>query len=249
MTNDQNPLIYLVLGAAGSGRRTVLADLIEGGVAEGERALVLTSESEAGSFPVARTATWRWAEDHVEISPEVLGDCTHVFILTDGRRSPLDQIEAFKPWIEQTGGALARIITVVNCRLAEQQPALAPWYDACIHFSDVVLLAHRDGVTNKWISDFQARYKDRFYPCLFEFVKEGRVKNPPLLLEPETRRISHFFDAPDWDALEDEDDDDAAETEEEVVLGEATDPYMERNAGGHRLKEIPDITRFLPPQG
>ena len=36
--------MYLVLGAAGSGRREVLADLIEGGLAEGDRPAVLVAD-------------------------------------------------------------------------------------------------------------------------------------------------------------------------------------------------------------
>jgi hypothetical protein len=62
------------------------------------------------------------------------------------------------------------------------------------------------GRPNKWIGDFKGKFEHKFYPCLFEFVKEGRVKNPALVLAPVARRMSHVFDEQEWIA-EDEDDD------------------------------------------
>jgi hypothetical protein len=117
----------------------------------------------------------------------------------------------------------------------------------------VVLLTGREGVGNKWLSDFQARFKDQFYPCLFELVKAGRVKNPPLILEPQSRRMSHLFDEVEWEILESEDseeqlenDDDERETNEEIEVKQEIDPYFERVPGGRRIKELPDIAKFLP---
>lgn len=254
MSQPEPPLIYIVLGAAGSGRRQILADLIEGGIAEDERALVLLSEREApveSDKLLPRVERWRAEGDEITTSGEGFGDATHVFFLTDGRENPVDQIERLKGWVERSGGELARVLCVVNCQLAEQHRELIAWYEACIHFSDVVLLANREGVANKWLSDFQNRFKDQFFPCLFEFVKDGRVKNPPLLLEPQARRVSHLFDEPDWEILgEDEDDEDEdseeRETTEEVEVTPEVDPYLERRAGGRRVKEIPDIAKFLP---
>jgi hypothetical protein len=253
MSTGQTPLVYIILGAAGSDRRVVLRDLIEGGLSEGESSVVLlTARDAVGAPEFGRMVEWTWEGDHAQIPPDAIGEATHVFLVSDGRLDPVDQIEAFKPWIEQTGGSLARIITVVNCRLAEAHREVVAWYEACIHFSDVVLLAHREGVANKWMSEFQGRFRDLFYPCLFEFVKEGRVKNPPLILEPEARRMSHFFDEPDWEVLgeddEAEDDEDAekGDSEEEVEMVPESDPYMDRWAGGRRVKELPNIAKFLP---
>jgi hypothetical protein len=50
----------------------------------------------------------------------------------------------------------------------------------------------REGVANKWLSDFRAHFDGQFYPCLFELVKGGRVKNPALVLDPLARRMSHL---------------------------------------------------------
>lgn len=246
------PLVYLILGAAGSGRREVLADLIEGGLAEGDRAAVMLAETEApdafdAKFPAL--SRWRWTEAET-IEGELPSDATHVFFISDGRKNPVEQIEVFKAWLEAQGGELARVLCVVNCQLAEKNSALLAWYDACIHFADVVLLNKREGVANKWMSDFQTHFKKQFLPCLFELVKEGRVKNPALVLVAEARRMSHFLDAEqDWIFTDSEgeviDEEEEAEGEEEIEAKPEEDPYFVRDAAGRRLKKIPDIAKYL----
>jgi hypothetical protein len=244
------PLIYFVLGATGSGRREVLVDLLADGLAPTDQPMVLLSAAEpaaAADAKLPHLARWRWAEPEMEIP--ALNEVTHVFLIADGRSNPVEQIEAFKAWLTTSGGELARIICVVNCRLAEQHPPLVAWYEACAHFSDVVLLNHREGVANKWMSDFQNRFKDQFYPFLTEFVKAGRVKNPVLILDPQARRMSHVFDEDiDWvvSGVEgDESEDDIPEGEEEVEMTPEVDPYFERDAANRRKKIIPDIAKYL----
>lgn len=252
---NSKKLVYVFLGAAGSGRREILADLLSDGLAPDDRAAVLLAESES---PVAADAAlgaavtrWSWADGVIEAA--LPPGATHVFFVTDGLRNPVDQLEALKPWLAAQGAELANVICVVNCRLAEQHPPLLAWYDACVHFADAVLFNRREGVANKWISDFQARYKNLFYPCLFEFVKEGRVKNPALLLDPQPRRMSHYFeDEADWivSGVDEEGDDvadeeDIEDGEEEVTATVAEDPYLARYPSGRRVKELPDITQFL----
>ena len=247
-----NPLVYLVLGAAGSGRREVLADLIEAGLAEGERGAVLLAESEAAEAFDAKlpaVTRWRWTENET-IEGELPRDATHVFFISDGRRNPVEQIEVFKAWLEVQGGELARVLAVVNCQLAEKNPPLLAWYEACVHFADVVLLNKREGVANKWFSDFQAHFKKLFLPCLFELVKGGRVKNPALVLDPRARRMSHAFDAEqDWiftDEKGDEiEEDEESEGDEEVEVTAAVEPYFVRDVAQRREKKIPDIAKFL----
>lgn len=253
MNASATPLIYVVLGAVGSDRRRVMSDLMEGGLADEDRGVLILSEGEADpalekTFP--RVSHWSWAEGQFSVPDDALGDATHVFFVTDGRENPVDQLEAFKLWLDQSGGQFGRVLCLVNCKLAEQHPEVVAWYEACIHFSDVVLLTHREGVGNKWLSDFQSRFKDQYFPCLFEFVKEGRVKNPPLILEPEARRMSHLFDETEWVVLDEDsdgaDDSEDEESEEEVEVVAEVDPYLERRIGGRRVKEIPDIAKFLP---
>lgn len=265
MSAKPSLLVYLILGSAVSGRREVVADVIEGGLTAADRPVVLLAESERAA-PVdarlGRIERWRW--DGQAIAAAVPTDATHVFFLTDGRANPVDQLEAFRPWLVAAGAELARVICVVNCRRAEQHPELLAWYDACVHFSDIVLLNRRDGVANKWLSEFRRRYEDAFLPCLFEFVKDGRVKNPALLLEPQARRMSLYFDedAPtlsaadaaeaagveitdeEWEPLDEEDLETPAGAEDE---GQDTgvDPYFALDAAGRRAKRIPDIAKFL----
>jgi hypothetical protein len=243
--SSEKPLVYLILGAVGSGRREVVADLIEGGLAEGDRALALLSVDERASDFDARLgplARWRWVEHRIEV-PEP-DSATHVFFFTDGRRNPVDQIEAFQAWLAASGGELARILCVINCGLAARHQELLAWFDACVHFADVVLLNRRDGLANKWMSDFQARYAAQFLPCLFELVKAGRVKNPALILEPQARRMSHVFDEElNWEVTGEGGED--ADDEEQIEAHPEDDPYLQRRPGGRRVKEIPDLAKYL----
>jgi hypothetical protein len=252
MAEAEKPLVYIVLGVAGSGRREVIADLLEGGLAEGDRAVVFLSERETADPSDARLGEiqrWSWTDGAV--TGAVPPGATHVFFVTDGRGNPVDQIEALKPWIEGNGAELGRILTVVHCSFAEQHHEMLAWYDACIHFSDVALLNRRDGVANKWLSEFRRRYEDTFTPCLFEFVKGGRVKNPPLVLEPQPRRMSHYFDEEtDWvvTGIESgsEDENDALDNvDEEVEVSAAVDPYFALDAAGRRAKRIVDVAKLL----
>ena len=253
MNGSAKPLVYLILGSAGSGRREVLLDLIEGGLAESDRAAVMLPAGEAGANEVEaklpRVTTWA-AEDGA-IAAQLPSDATHVFFVVDGTRNPVDQIEAFKPWLAAQGGELARVICVIDSQRAAKHDALLAWYEACVHFSDVVLLNRREGIENKWMSDFLGHFKKQYYPCVFEMIKGGRVKNPALILEPQARRMSHAFDEEqDWvfTNSEGEQIDEQEETGDDTEEIEATpeeDPYFVRRNGGRRVKEIPDISKFL----
>jgi G3E family GTPase len=228
-----------------------LADLIEDGMGEADRPAVLVSSTEAPDPADARLGSpgqWTLLPEN-QVDAEMPPDATHVFILLDGRLNPVDQVEALKSWLSDRAAEVARVLCVVNCQLLEKNPKLFAWYEACIHFSDVVLLAQRDGVTNKWISDFRGRFEHKFYPCLFEFVKDGRVRNPALVLAPVARRMSHVFDEQEWIAEDEDDDEDEQEEGEEVEMKAAEDPYFERRNGGRRVHEIPDLADFLPKPG
>ncbi len=272
MDSSSRPLVYLVLGTPGSGRRAILSDLIADGLAADDRAVTALPDAEAASewdAKLGRVVRWSWREgafslDVPGLARGATADFTHLFIVADGRRNPVDQIESFREWLRGRPADLARIITVVNCGLVHaHDAAIRPWIDACVHFSDVVLLASREGVPNKWMSDFQAHYRDAFMPALFEFVKQGRVKNPILVLEPEARRLSQAFDessdlalarelAPDAEITFTDESGDDEEGGEESPPGAGDDEspveaYFERRQNGRRTIELPDIARFLPP--
>jgi hypothetical protein len=250
--SHEKPLVYLILGAPGSGRREIVADLLDGGLEAEERArarVFLSADEPADPIDARLGAVerWHWVDGAIE-TPS-LGGATPVFFVADGRRNPVDQVEAFRAWLLTSDGELGRILCVVHCRLIAEHSQLRAWNDACVHFSDVVLLNRRAGLPNKWVSDFQAHYASQFLPCLFEAVKNGRVKNPAVILEPQARRLSHAFDADlAWEAVEDVDDEEEVEENSEVELTpEENDLYLARRPGGRRAKEIPDIADFLPP--
>lgn len=252
MSSTEKPLVYLILGATGSGRREVVVDLIDGGLGDGNRAAALVAAHEMpdeNDAKLANVGRWSWQDE--TIAGTLPADASHVFFFADGRGNPVDQVEVFKPWVEAQGGELARVISVVNCQLAEKNPPLLAWYEACVHFSDVVLLNRREGVENKWLSDFLNHFKKQYYPCLFEMVKHGRVKNPALVLEPQARRMTHVFDEePNWVFTnaegEEIDEQEEVEDEDEIEAKPEEDPYLERRYGGRRVKQIPNIAEFLP---
>lgn len=252
MPPAEKPLVYLILGAAGSGRREIVADLIAEGLRDTGRAATLLAESEVPSEHDAKLAPLsRWAWRDEVIVGTLPAEATHVFFIADGRANPVDQIEVFKAWVEAQGGELARVLCVVNCQLVEKNPSLLAWYEACVHFSDVVLLTRREGVDNKWLSGFLGHFQKQYYPCLFETVKAGQVKNPALVLEPQARRMTHVFDdEPNWiftdgegEEIDEQEETEGDEDEVEAKLEE--DPYFVRDAAGRRAKRLPDIAKFL----
>jgi hypothetical protein len=128
-------------------------------------------------------------------------------------------------------------------------PKASAWFEACIHFSDVVLLNRREGVGNKWIRDFQERHRKAALPAVFGFVKKGKVENPAALLFPEARRLTKIFDRPESGTFVDEIPE--MVIEEGGDLGpdpdaeDGVDPYLERYEQGERRMRLPDIRNFL----
>ncbi len=250
--STEKPLVYLILGAAGSGRREVLVDLIEAGLNEGDRPAVLLSRGEADDPADAKLpaiSRWEWRDEM--ILAQLPEGATRVFFIADGAVNPVEQIEVFKNWLEAQGAELARVICVVNSQLAAKHPALLAWFEACVHFSDIVLLNKREGVDNKWMSEFLNHFKKLYYPCLFEPVRAGRVKNPALVLDPQARRMSHVFDAEqDWiftnaEGEEIDEQEESGDSEEEIEAKPEEDPYFVRDAAGRRAKRLPDIAKYL----
>lgn len=253
-----SPSVYFILGTPGSGRRAIVRDLIENGV-EG-KSLVLLAESEAADpvdeklAALENATVRRWAWTGSALPPVDLPDDATVFFLADSQVSPIDQLEALKPWLAAHGAELARIFCVVDCQLAEKQPVLRQWFDACIHFSDVVFLTRREGLANKWLSDFINRFKDERFPCHFVQVKaKGDLATPLVWLDPTPRRVSQYFEE-DYVDLSDvviETGDDEAEEGEPVEPGEEDgiippEPYFVKLSSGRREREVPDVRDYLP---
>lgn len=236
--------LYLILGAAGSRRRLVLADLVSEGLQPTDRAAVLLSDAEApdvaGDAALAKSgaqiARWSWVKPEMEF--EVPADATHLFLVADGRSNPVDQIEALRELLEMRPGLrLARVLFVADAALLHAKAELQPWYDACAHFADVVLLTKVEGLDQKWVNGFEKRYRDKYFPFLYEIVRRDQLKNPAVLLVPEARRVAQVFD---------EDIALADESDEEIEAAKAeNDKYFARKRGGSRVEPLPDIAAQL----
>lgn len=245
------PAAYLVLGVSGAGRRAVLSGLLPDGLGDGARVALLTAPDEPAPDPavaaalaaVPGLALGTWSLDPAgRLHAPLAADVTHVFVVADGAADPADQIEAFHGWLGGGGGTLARVLTVVHCALAAAHPVLDRWHDACIHFSDVVFFNHREGAGNAWVGARLARLRKERLPCLVELVRRSGFDNPALLLEPQARRISVHFDAPeDWP---DPDDDEGDAPDPGDLVGKP-DPWLERLPSGRRVRELPDIRPLL----
>ncbi|MDI1337473.1 MAG: hypothetical protein PSU94_14920 [Lacunisphaera sp.] len=252
--------VYFILGTPGSGRRAIVRDLIENGLAAEGKALVLLAGTEAADPADAKLAAqtntevrrWQWTKP--ALPPVDLPAGATVFLIADAHADPLDQLEALKPWLEEHGAELARIFCVMDCTLAEKHPVLRQWFDAIIHFADVVFLTRREGLANKWLSDFIKHYTGQRFPCHFVPVKtKGDLATPLVWLDPTPRRVSQYFED-DYVDLSDvviETGDDEAEAGEAVEPGEEDgiippEPYFVRLSSGRRAKEVPDHRDFLP---
>ncbi|MBA3848622.1 MAG: hypothetical protein C0502_01335 [Opitutus sp.] len=246
--NPSAASVYFILGTPGAGRRALVLDLMENGLGPDETALVLIASgepadpSDAKLASLPRTEVRRWRPGPGISLPEgELGSPTRVFLLADSQADAITQTESLKPWLAHHGAALARIFTVVDCGFAEKHPALAPWFDACIHFSDVVFLTRREGVQNKWLSGFVRRYEEQFFPCHFIPMKKGGLPNPALVLEPQPRRVSQYFDAQEEipeDLVIETDGEEPEDGDEDAPPVEV---YFERNRSGRRVRELPDV--------
>ncbi|HLP03201.1 MAG TPA: hypothetical protein VK163_14340, partial [Opitutaceae bacterium] len=192
--------LYFILGSAGARRRAVLADLLEG-LLPTDRAAVLLSDAEApdgaGDAALAKSgatvARWHWAKPEMEF--EVPAEATHLFLVADGRSNPVDQVEAVRELLlTRVDLRLARVLFVADAALLHAHPELQPWYDACAHFADVVVLTKPEGVPQKWVGAFEKRFREQYFPFLFEVLRREQLKNPAALLVPEARRVAQVFD-------------------------------------------------------
>ena len=251
-----DPIVYLILGSRGAGRRSVITDLIEFGTEEAEKSLVALSAEEpnTSAFEVRKREVKTVECSLVDraLDFEVPNGTNMIFVMADGAQSPAEFVYSFFLWIKKTGYELGRVLTVLDCELMSEHKDLDGWFDCCIHFSDIVLLSNRQNVSNKWVGELKDEYnKKRCFPCLFEYVKKGRLANPALALSPETRRISMVFEAeePETEFVEYAEDDEEELIEEELEPSIAGDPekdaYLKFVVSAKKESPIPDIRPFL----
>lgn len=241
------PIVYLFLGCKGSDQFSVVADLIEFGTEKEEVSVLYhaagDAEEVASDFVVKHreVSVRACAVNGGSFDIVVPESAELLFIVADGLADPADVVEAFHSWLPGSGCELGRIVTVLHCDLAVRQKVAFDWFECCIHFSDIVLLSRREKVSNKEMKLFLDRYEEECYPCLWEYVKKGRVSNPSLVLDTQPRRISRVFDEPE--VFEDDQEED--ELEEEIAGDVTKDRFLKRGSGGRRAVELPDIGAFL----
>jgi hypothetical protein len=241
----ERPLVYLIFGVPNSERRSVLYDLIEGGLPQGEPVLYFRPKGEVNSphdesieaLENVSVVEWELANSKIKHGP-ISAEPEKIFFLAPGISNPADVAEALKLWINHNDCEIGRIITVVDCSFLSQKEQSRGWFNACIHFSDVVLLARRELVDNKWIKEFETHYRKACFPCHIELASHGKAKNPVAVLQPEARRMTLYFD----ELIPIEDDEFEDEEKPEDIK---PDPYVERNESGQHTRPIIDIAKLL----
>lgn len=260
---NMQPLFYVILGTRESSRVKIMQDLCHDLLHRMEGTIGLVgSVSDSEWAEIARlaegdaTGRLQCVAMPAPESPlkEFCPACETVFYLVEEGENPVDAIERVHGFLAETPFVLGRIITTVNTHLLYGNGRLKPWYEACIHFSDYVFLANREGVPDKWIREYQLHFTKECLPCHVELLRKTGVKHPALVLEPEARRLSQYFDEevnlpvapetldPDWPAIEYEDDplgEEDGEDEDPTV-----DHYIKRTVAGRREVVLPDMRGF-----
>lgn len=232
--------LCLVIGSAGSGRTDVANDLARFAWPAGEMIRVLSHGTSADA------SHWSWDGSATRLPAP--GEERAAILITDGRRSQVDQLESLIAAAPVAGWKITRILCTVDLPLLHQHDVLTDWYRACLHFSDAAVLVGRASVPNAWLSKFLDLVKADSMPCLIvQMPKSGGLPNPAELIEGEPRRMSLVLD--DLDAVDEMEFDEDNLPEEPFDLVRKTDPYFERDMHGRRVLGLPDIAQVLREAG
>ncbi len=87
--------------------------------------MLLASDEPADELDLKLPGLARWAWTGQAIDAALPPGATPVFFVAQGRGNPVEQIDAFKPWLAAQGGELARVISVVNCSARGKKSAAA----------------------------------------------------------------------------------------------------------------------------
>jgi hypothetical protein len=174
-----------------------------------------------------------------------------VFWLLDPKENLADSIESTAEILEDAEITPAKILTVVDCQATEKHSVVQKYYQASIHFSDVVLLGNREDVSQKWLREWQETFRKGCFPCDFHMIKKGgHLVEAQQIIYPDIRRITQVFDPPEeetavdpmllpeWEASFDPED------EEELPPPTESDPWLARHPNGARQQIIPDVSPF-----
>lgn len=238
----ESPKIYLLLGPKGSGRRSVFLECVDS-LPQSTPILYFRHESDSNqeSDPIDQAILKndsieivKWKLEATKIKHSTIRanpEC--IFFLAPAVIHIADVIEGLKGWLEKNECSLTRIISIVHCGLAKEKASHLQWFEASMHFSDMVLLNRRELVGTKWVQDFIAKYKKIYHPTRFELIKKDRLTNPMDILDYQVFRNSLYFDS--LTPIEED------EIDELMPEDQNEDPYIERLESGRRMKPIPLI--------
>lgn len=236
-----SPKVYLIFGTRDSGRRAILLDLLSD-LPNSENSLYFRdaetppakTDAELESIESLHSCQFSLNTCKIEhASISMKGSPSKIFFLPDETRDPADTVEGLQAWLKKNNCALTRVLSVVDCQRIFSQPESQSWHDACMHFSDMVLLNRRESVATQWLQDWLNAQKKIFHPTRFELVKKNKVRNPADVLDQQVFRKSLFFDSLtsiDADAFEED-------TPEDLK----PDLYIQRLENGKRIKPIPAL--------
>ncbi len=235
------PLI-IILGPKGSGRQALATELAQNAWPEGSKIRIFTEASESPSA----TDTWQYQKLQALIPAP--GDETAAILIAHGTHSMVDQMEAIQhtlpPGQLDAAWQVQRILTLVDCPLAQSHPDAEKWYEPCIHFSDTVVLQRRWEVPGAWMSRFLAPYEADFYPCLFvNFLKNGHLAQPLQAIHGAPLRRTHIFD--EIDPVDEMEFDEDNLPSEPFDLVRQPDKFFARDELGRRKILVPDLTPVL----
>ena len=240
--------IYLLLGLPGSGRSECLMDILDGYYPKDLKVSVLHHESDewtANKPSNLEIVSYRMDNGKL-LFPNGIPQSNILFIMNPSAGYIVDFLETIQIWCRNKKLLVTRVVTLAHMQKILSSDKVAAWYKVLIHFSDVVFLNHRQEVKDKEVRAFTEKYnKQESIPCLFEFVKKGRIKNPAIAVEGSPRRISQAFDEEEYsfefgDVLITDENDNIIEDETEITddFQNAPEPYFERMPGGRRKIDV-----------
>jgi hypothetical protein len=120
------------------------------------------------------------------------------FIVVDPKTDLIGQLEHLADNFGKCQIEPLKVVTCVDCERTEQSAKLRAWYEACIYYSDVVLLGNRQNAGKSFVREYQKHFERLCYPCLFLLLKgTGNPTQPGEILTSGPRRISQMFDLPE----------------------------------------------------
>lgn len=240
---------YLILSTPYAGRRGLCVDVCKNALADMKvRVLVAAQEppsaNEAALGELANVSVSRYAsaEDALgQLGALAEGGFDAALFLANSANNLADEVENFKRAVDGGAVRLARVWSIIDCKLnLEFAKRAAPYFEALSHFADCVMFSQRGGVPNASVLELQDRFARQCKPHLMVLMdKFCRVANPMELVVEQARRISMLFD--EFDPADELELDGDNLPDEPFSLERKPDPYLERLPAGVRKNPLPNL--------